>query len=160
MSTFCHLPADGGTVTLLTHLVVREDALLLYGFASAAEREAFRALIRVSGIGPRIALAVLSGMSVDDLFIAVEGDNVGLLTRVPGIGKKTAERLILELKGKLTGSSAAVDTAPLNDNKKDIVGALVALGYSEREANKAVKTLDANISVNDGIRAALQSLSK
>lgn len=160
MSTFCHLPADGGTVTLLTHLVVREDALLLYGFASATEREAFRALIRVSGIGPRIALAVLSGMSVDDLFIAVEGDNVGLLTRVPGIGKKTAERLILELKGKLTGSSAAVDTAPLNDNKKDIVGALVALGYSEREANKAVKTLDANISVNDGIRAALQSLSK
>ena len=105
MSTFCKLPAEGESVTLLTHFVVREDALLLYGFATPAEREAFRALIRISGVGPRIALALLSGLTVDQLAQAVESGEAGLLTRVPGIGKKTAERLLLELKGKLAGAA-------------------------------------------------------
>ena len=107
MSTFCKLPAEGESVTLLTHFVVREDALLLYGFATPAEREAFRALIRISGVGPRIALALLSGLTVDQLAQAVESGEAGLLTRVPGIGKKTAERLLLVLKGKLAGAAFA-----------------------------------------------------
>ena len=107
MSTFCNLPAEGSEITLLTHFIVREDAQLLYGFATAAERQTFRALIRISGVGPRIALAVLSGMSTQDLADAVEQGNATLLTRVPGIGKKTADRLILELKGKLAGNAFA-----------------------------------------------------
>ena len=107
MSTFCNLPAEGQEITLLTHFVVREDAMLLYGFATAAERQTFRALIRISGIGPRIALAVLSGMSTNDFAAAVENGDAALLTRVPGIGKKTAERLVLELKGKPVGSAFA-----------------------------------------------------
>ena len=105
MSTFCNLPAEGSEITLLTHFIVREDAQLLYGFATAAERQTFRALIRISGVGPRIALAVLSGMSTQDLADAVEQGNATLLTRVPGIGKKTADRLVLELKGKLAGNA-------------------------------------------------------
>ena len=107
MSTFCNLPAEGSAVTLFTHLVVREDAELLYGFATKAEQSAFRTLIRISGVGPRIALAVLSGMTTEQLADAIEKGETGLLTRVPGIGKKTAERLILELKGKLAGTGAA-----------------------------------------------------
>lgn len=161
MSTFCNLPHEGSEITLFTHFVVREDAMQLFGFATAAERQTFRALIRVSGIGPRIALAVLSGMSTGDFAAAVEKGDAALLTRVPGIGKKTAERLILELKGKLVGSAfAAVALPNASANQTDITSALVALGYSEREAQAAVKTLPADIGVSDGIRQALKSLSR
>ena len=161
MSTFCNLPAEGSEITLFTHFVVREDAMQLFGFATAAERQTFRALIRVSGIGPRIALAVLSGMSTSDFAAAVEKGDAALLTRVPGIGKKTAERLILELKGKLVGSAFAAEALPnASANQTDITSALVALGYSEREAQAAVKTLPADIGVSDGIRQALKSLSR
>lgn len=161
MSTFCNLPAEGSEITLFTHFVVREDAMQLFGFATAAERQTFRALIRVSGIGPRIALAVLSGMSTGDFAAAVEKGDAALLTRVPGIGKKTAERLILELKGKLVGAAFAAEALPnASANQTDITSALVALGYSEREAQAAVKTLPADIGVSDGIRQALKSLSR
>ena len=161
MSTFCNLPAEGQEITLLTHFVVREDAMLLYGVATAAERQTFRALIRISGIGPRIALAVLSGMSTNDFAAAVENGDAALLTRVPGIGKKTAERLVLELKGKLVGSAFAGALLPAaSASQADITSALVALGYSEREAQTAVRTLPADISVSDGIRQALKSLSR
>ncbi|MBS5490833.1 MAG: Holliday junction branch migration protein RuvA [Sutterella wadsworthensis] len=161
MSTFCNLPVEGQPVTLLTHMVVREDAQLLYGFATASERQAFRALIRISGIGPRIALAVLSGMSPNDLADAVEQGNTGLLTRVPGIGKKTAERLVLELKGKLNGSAFASTTGPTTSAiQNDIVSALIALGYSEREAQSAVRQLPPDVTVNDGIRLTLKALAR
>lgn len=161
MSTFCNLPDLGQEITLLTHFVVREDALLLYGFATASERQTFRALIKISGIGPRIALAILSGMSADDLALAVEEGNLGLLTRIPGIGKKTAERLILELKGKLVvthANSAVPTTADAAHN--DIISALIALGYSEREAVSAVKKLPADVGVSEGIRQALKALAR
>lgn len=161
MSTFCNLPDIGSEVTLLTHFVVREDAMLLYGFATAAERQTFRALIKISGIGPRIGLAVLSGMSTGDLAAAIEEGNLGLLTRIPGIGKKTAERLILELKGKLVlEANSTSSPASAGNDRNDITSALVALGYSEREAQSAVKKLPANISVSEGIRQALKALAR
>ena len=160
MSTFCNLPEAGAEVTLLTHFVVREDAMLLYGFATAAEREAFRALIRISGVGPRIALAVLSGLTVEQLAGAVEAGEAGLLTRIPGIGKKTAERLILELKGKLKGAAFAGLSSAEGASRADIVSALGALGYSEREAMSAVKTLPAEVGVSEGIRLALKALAR
>ena len=160
MSTFCNLPEAGAEVTLLTHFVVREDAMLLYGFATAAEREAFRALIRISGVGPRIALAVLSGLTVEQLAGAVEAGEAGLLTRIPGIGKKTAERLILELKGKLKGAAFAGLSSAEGASRADIVSALGALGYSEREAMSAVKTLPADVVVSEGIRLALKALAR
>ncbi len=161
MSTFCNLPTEGQPLTLLTHLVVREDAQLLYGFATTSERQAFRALIRISGVGPRIALAVLSGMSPNDLADAVDQNNIGLLTRVPGIGKKTAERLVLELKGKLNGSAfATTQGTTASDAHNDIVSALLALGYSEREAQSAVRQLPPDVTVNDGIRLTLKALAR
>ena len=162
MSTFCELPALGQEVTLLTHLVVREDAQLLYGFSTGPERQAFRALIKISGVGPRIALAVLSGMTVDDLTQAVANQQSGRLQKVPGIGKKTAERLLLELKGRLgdalpgAGGVGMSGTDPLSDT----LHALVALGYSEREADAAVRALAPGLSVDDGIRQALKSLAR
>ncbi|MEZ5650203.1 MAG: Holliday junction branch migration protein RuvA [Burkholderiaceae bacterium] len=160
MSTFYELPAVGQSVRLLTHLVVREDAHLLYGFISEAERSAFRALIKVSGVGPRIALAVLSGMSVDALASAVAAKDSGPLTRVPGIGKKTAERLVLELQGKLLVAGPAAEvSAPADEAAIDICHALMALGYSEREAASAARKLPAGTSVTDGIRMALQTLT-
>ena len=159
MSTCFALPACGQPVTLLTHLAVREDAHQLYGFATAAEREAFRALIRISGVGARTALAVLSGMSVDTLAQAVADQDAALLTRIPGIGKKTAERLLLELKGKLEGAAGPA-SAPKNAAHADISQALIALGYSEKEASAALRALPENISVNDGIRQALAALGK
>ena len=161
MSTFCNLPDIGSDVTLLTHFVVREDAMLLYGFATAAERQTFRSLIKISGIGPRIGLAVLSGMSTGDLAAAIEEGNLGLLTRIPGIGKKTAERLILELKGKLVLEANGSSTpAASGAARNDITSALVALGYSEREAQSAVKKLPADIGVSEGIRQALKALAR
>ncbi len=159
MSTFCNLPVEGERIVLLTHMVVREDAQLLYGFSTEAERTAFRALLRVSGIGPRIALALLSGMAASDLAAAIESGDSARLTHIPGIGKKTAERLVLELKGKL-GAVGAAALAPVGSVANDILGALVALGYSEREAQAAVKTLEPGVSVSEGIRLALRTLSK
>lgn len=160
MSTFCHLPAEGSEITLLTHFIVREDAQLLYGFATAAERQTFRALIRISGVGPRIALAVLSGMSTQDLADAVEQGNATLLTRVPGIGKKTADRLVLELKGKLAGNAFAPAGGAASAAQADILSALMALGYSEREAQASVRALPAEVTVSEGIRLALKALAR
>ena len=159
MSTLYKLPELGQSVTLLTHLAVREDAHQLFGFATAAERDAFRALIRISGVGARIALALLSGLSVDELAQAVAAQDAARLTRVPGIGKNTAERLLLELRGKLGPDLARVAAAAHGGNA-DVVQALLALGYSEREAGAAVAKLDAACSVDDGIRQALKILAR
>jgi Holliday junction DNA helicase RuvA len=159
MSSFYNLPAVGERVVLLTHQVVREDAHLLYGFLTAAERAAFRQLIKVSGVGARTALAVLSGMTVTELAQAVTLQESGRLTRVPGIGKKTAERLLLELKGKL-GAELAAGATPVSEAQADVLHALAALGYSEREAAAAVKSLPEGTSVSDGIRHALKNLAK
>jgi Holliday junction DNA helicase RuvA len=161
MSTFYNLPAAGERVTLLTHLLVREDAHLLYGFGTESERRAFRQLLKISGVGARTALAVLSGMSVAELIDAVAMQEAGRLVRVPGIGKKTAERLLLELKGKLAGE--AVEGVTVNRQKpaaSDVVNALLALGYSDKEAAHAVKQLPEGLSLSEGIRYALKSLSK
>lgn len=159
MSTLYDLPAVGAQVTLLTHFVVREDAQLLYGFLTEGEREAFRLLLRISGVGPRTALAVLSGMSVQDLAQAVSLQESGRLTKVPGIGKKTAERLLLELKGKF-GDALGNGAAPVSDTGADVLRALLALGYSEKEASLAIKSLPAGVSVAEGIKLALKSHQK
>jgi Holliday junction DNA helicase RuvA len=159
MSTFYQLPSVGEKVVLLTHFVVREDAQLLFGFGTAQERELFRELIKISGVGARTALSLLSGMSVADLAQAVTLQETGRLTKIPGIGKKTAERLLLELKGKLgadLGSSGAV----AQDSNSDILNALLALGYSDKEAALALKQVPVGSSVSDGIRHALKALSK
>ena len=160
MSTFYNLPDVGGSVTLLTHFVVREDAQILYGFATSAEREAFRQLIKISGVGPRTALSVLSGMSVTDLSQAVTQQQAVRLTKVPGIGKKTAERLLLELKGKMGPDLGLPAAAPVSDNQHDIQQALLALGYNDKEAAAALKALPPDIGVSDGIKRALQALAK
>ena len=160
MSTFYNLPALGEGVTLLTQFIVREDAQQLYGFASAAEREAFRQLIKISGIGPRMALAVLSGMSVADLAQAVSTQEGARLVKVPGIGKKTAERLLLELKGKLGADLPASGAPPASDAHGDIQQALLALGYNEREAAAALKALPADVGVSEGIKLAMRALTK
>ena len=161
MSTFYSLPNLGSEVTLLTHMIVREDAQLLYGFLTAEERETFRILLKVSGIGARTALAVLSGLSVADLVNAVALQDAAILTRVPGIGKKTAERLILELKDKLTGALPnATGLTAMNSVTSDIINALIGLGYTDREARAAVKKLPDDVSVSDGIRMAHQNIVK
>ena len=153
MSTFYALPATGETITLFTHLVVREDAHILFGFATLEERTAFRQLIRISGVGARTALSVLSGLSVAELAEAVTLQDAARLVKVPGIGKKTAERLLLELKGKIAESMR-----PQTAGSGDVVNALLALGYSEKEALLAVKGLQPGIGVTEGIRAALKAL--
>jgi holliday junction DNA helicase RuvA len=160
MSTFYNLPNVGETVTLLTVHVVREDAQLLYGFATESERHAFKELTKVSGIGPRTALAVLSGMSVADLAQAITMQDAARVTTVPGIGKKTAERLLLELKGKLGADLGALGVSSAPDGQGDIVRALSALGYSDKEALIAMKSVPAGTGVSDGIRLALKALSK
>jgi len=161
MSTFYNLPATGVAVTLFTHLVVREDAHLLYGFGTDGERRAFRQLLKISGIGARIALSVLSGLSVSELAQAVTLQESGRLTRIPGIGKKTAERLLLELKDKLGADlTTAVGVHREPPATSDVLHALVALGYSEKEAVAAIKTLPDGLSVTDGIRQALKLLGK
>ncbi len=161
MSTFYLLPKLGDAVSLFTHQVVREDAHLLFGFGTDAERATFRTLLKVSGVGPKVALAVLSGMSVNDLAEAVALQESGRLTRVPGIGKKTAERLLLELRDKLkVDVHISGGEAPKASSQADVLHALMGLGYSEREAIAAVKGLPAEVSVSDGIRLALKSLSK
>ena len=161
MSTFYHLPAVGQPVTLLTHFVVREDAQLLYGFATAQERSVFRQLLRITGVGARTALSILSGMNVADLAQAVSQQESARLLKVPGIGKKTAERLLLELKGKIGADLPLVAGTAVaqNEQQHDILQALVALGYSEREAAAAVKKLPADVGVSEGIKLALKALA-
>ena len=159
MSTFYNLPAAGERVSLLTHFVVREDAQILYGFGTAAERAAFRQLIKISGVGPRTALGVLSGMSVTELSQAITLQEAGRLVKIPGIGKKTAERLLLELKGKL-GAEIALPAHAATDNQADILQALVALGYSDKEAAAALKALPNDVAVGEGIKLALRALAK
>ncbi|NMM37182.1 MAG: Holliday junction branch migration protein RuvA [Glaciimonas sp.] len=160
MSTFYNLPALGEKVVLLTHLTVREDAHLLYGFGSAEERNVYRQLIKITGVGARVALSILSGMSVADLVQAITLQEAGRLTRVPGIGKKTAERLLLELKGKLGADLGAAGGAVVAGLASDILNALLALGYSDKEALQATKQIPAGSGVSDGIRLALKVLSK
>jgi Holliday junction DNA helicase RuvA len=160
MSTFYQLPATGEAVQILTHFVVREDAQVLYGFLTAAERAAFRQLIRISGVGPRTALAVLSGMSVTELTQAVSLQESVRLIKVPGIGKKTAERLLLELKGKLGVDLGAPTGGAVGDSQSDILQALLALGYSEKEALLALRALPTDVGVNDGIKHALKALAR
>ena len=161
MSTFYLLPQVGDKVTLLTHFVVREDAQLLFGFGTHQERLMFRQLLKVNGIGAKSALAILSGLSIDELIQAVSLQEAALLTRVPGIGKKTAERLLLELKDKFTLDSAlSIKGSGIASISQDVLNALIALGYNERESLNAVKSLDINLTVNDGIKQALKYLSK
>jgi Holliday junction DNA helicase RuvA len=160
MSTFYNLPGTGEKIVLLTHLAVREDAHLLYGFGTTAERNVFKQLIKISGVGARTALAILSGMSVADLSQAITLQEAGRLTRVPGIGKKTAERLLLELKGKLGADLGAAGGIVHTDATADISNALLALGYSEKEAMLALKQVPAGSSVSEGIKLALKALSK
>jgi Holliday junction DNA helicase RuvA len=159
MSSFYNLPALGERVTLLTHFVVREDAQVLFGFLTHDERATFRLLVKISGVGPRTALSILSGLSVNDLAQAVSLQESARLVKVPGIGKKTAERLLLELKGKL-GDAIAAPTSIAGNAQGDIQQALLALGYSDREAAAALKALPADVGVSDGIKLALRALAK
>jgi len=157
MSTFYNLPDVGAEVVLHIQHIVREDAQLLYGFLTKNEKSLFCQVLKVSGIGPRTALSMLSSMSPAELSSAICNEETALLTKVPGIGKKTAERIILELKDKVVPMGA---TETISDNKAEMIAALVVLGFSEREASMAVKGLDADIDVSEGIRIALKSLSK
>ena len=159
MSSFYNLPGLGERVTLLTHLVVREDAQLLFGFLTHDERSTFRLLVKIAGVGPRTGLAILSGLSVNELAQAVSRQESGRLVKVPGIGNKTAERLLLELKGKL-GDALTAPASVASGAQVDILQALLALGYSDREAAAALKALPADVGVSDGIKLALRALGK
>ncbi len=159
MSTFYNLPAVGEPVNLLTHFVVREDAQILFGFASVEERTAFRLLIKISGVGPRMALGLLSGLSVAELAQAITLQESGRLVKIPGIGKKTAERLLLELKGKMGSDLGSSPTATIHNAQNDIMQALMSLGYSEKEASAAFKQLPTDMGVSEGIKQALKSLA-
>jgi holliday junction DNA helicase RuvA len=159
MSTFYNLPRTGEPVELLTHLVVREDAHLLFGFLTPSERTAFRQLLKVNGVGPKVALSVLSGLSVEDLATAVAAQDAARLTKVPGVGRKTAERLVLELRDKLPMAAAAEPAAGARASG-DVLNALLSLGYNEREASTVVKQLPADLPLTDAIRQALKQLAK
>jgi Holliday junction DNA helicase RuvA len=161
MSTFYNLPALNEKVVLHTQLIVREDAHLLFGFLTNEERIAFRQLLKISGVGPKLALSVLSGLSIADLGAAVANKDANRLTKIPGVGKKTAERLLLELQGKFTVSGAgSAQGAAVASSSNDIVNALLALGYNEKEAEWATKQLPKDADVSGGIRQALKLLSK
>lgn len=160
MSTFYNLPETGVQVTLLTHMVVREDAQLLYGFGTQQEKDTFRQLIKVNGIGAKSALSILSGVSIEDLVAAVGSQEVDVLTRIPGVGKKTAERLLLELKDKFDATGLGIVAGQEKSVTQDVLTALLALGYNEREAVASVKLLDKDLTVSEGIKQALQLLSK
>ncbi|MGS0743941.1 Holliday junction branch migration protein RuvA [Glaciimonas sp. GG7] len=160
MSTFYNLPGIGEKVVLLTHLAIREDAHVLFGFGTNEERTVFKQLIKIAGVGARTALSILSGMAVSDLAQAITLQEAGRLTKVPGIGKKTAERLLLELKGKLGPDLGVVGGHAMSDVTGDILNALVALGYSDKEALLALKQIPSDITVSDGIKFALKALSK
>jgi Holliday junction DNA helicase RuvA len=159
MSTFYQLPQTGAKVTLHTHLVVREDAHLLYGFSTESERQVFRQLLKISGVGARTALSVLSGLTVEDLYHAVSSEDSARLIKVPGIGRKTAERLLLELRDKLEPRPGA-GAAPGEAARGDALNALIALGYSDKEAKSALARVDAELTVPEAIRQALKLLSK
>jgi len=161
MSTFYNLPQLNEKVVLHTQLIVREDAHLLYGFGTHDERIAFRQLLKITGVGAKLALSVLSGLSLNDLAEAVANKEAGRLVKIPGVGKKTAERLLLELQGKFTVSGAGMSQlAAASSAGSDIVNALQALGYNEKEADWAAKQLPKEVGVSDGIRQALKFLSK
>ena len=161
MSTFYNLPAIGEQITLQIHLVIREDVHLLFGFSTEAERQAFRQLVKVSGVGARTSLALLSGLSVADLHHAVATQDSGRLIKIPGIGKKTAERLLLELRDKLGVDNISADNSiATSSSNTDILNALLSLGYNDREANWAIKQVPAEANVTNGIRQALKLLSK
>jgi len=160
MSTFYDLPPVGEQVTLLTHLIVREDAHLLFGFATSEEREVFRQLIKVNGVGAKVALSILSGISLHELVDAIMNQNSNLLVSIPGIGNKTADRLVLELKGKFANIIDDKSIQNTSSETNDIQNALISLGYSTKEAISAVKNLPSDISINDGIKDALKFLSR
>ncbi len=161
MSTFFNLPALNEKVVLHTQLIIREDAHLLFGFLTGEERVTFRQLLKISGVGPKMALAVLSGLSIADLAVAVANKDAARLTKIPGVGKKTAERLLLELQGKFAaGAVSAAPGAAAVSVASDIVNALLALGYNEKEADWAAKQLPKDASVSEGIRQSLKLLSK
>jgi Holliday junction DNA helicase RuvA len=160
MTTFYNLPQIGEKVVLFTHQAIREDAHLLFGFGHADERAVFRQLIKITGVGARTALSILSGLSIAELSQAVTLQEAGRLVKIPGIGKKTAERLLLELKGKLGADIGAAGGRALPDAQSDILNALLALGYSDKEALQAVKGVPASSGVSDGIKLALKTLSK
>ena len=160
MSSFYNLPGLGEKVTLLTHFIVREDAQVLFGFLTHEERNTFRQLVKISGVGPRTALSILSGLSVGELAQAVSLQESGRLIKVPGIGKKTAERLLLELKGKLGDALASPSASIQNDAQGDILQALLALGYSDREAAASLKALPSDVGVSEGIKLALKALAR
>jgi len=160
MSTYYNLPGLGEKVVLFTHQAIREDAHLLFGFGNSEERAVFRMLIKITGVGARTALSILSGMTIGDLAQAVTLQESGRLIKVPGIGKKTAERLLLELKGKLGADLGSGGAAAVPDAKSDILNALMALGYSDKEALMAIKNMPAASTVSDGIKYALKALSK
>ena len=159
MTTFFDLPDVGSEITLLTHLIIREDAHLLFGFATAAERQMFRQLIKVNGIGAKVALSILSSIGSSELAYAIEHDDINMLVKIPGIGKKTAERLVLELKDRLKNLNINTLVKKHATHIEDIENALISLGYSAKDASMAIKLLPDNISINDGIRQALKSLS-
>ena len=161
MSTFYNLPAVGVKITLHTYLVVREDVHLLFGFATEAERQVFRQLVKISGVGARTALAILSGLSVTDLHQAVIAQDSRRIIKIPGIGKKTAERLLLELRDKLSSGMVGIDSSiPSSKVSSDVLNALLSLGYNHREVSWAIKQLPSDVSVSEGIRQALKLLSK
>ena len=161
MSTFYNLPAVGVKVTLHTYLVVREDVHLLFGFATETERQVFRQLVKISGVGARTALAILSGLSVSDLHQAVTAQDSRQIIKIPGIGKKTAERLLLELRDKLSTTMVGIDSSiPSSKVSGDVLNALLSLGYNDREASWAIKQLPSDVTVSEGIRQALKLLSK
>jgi Holliday junction DNA helicase RuvA len=160
MSTFYNLPGIGDKLSLLTHFVVREDAQILYGFATPQERAAFRQLIKISGVGPRMALGVLSGLSVTELAQAIQLQEAARLVKIPGVGKKTAERLLLELKGKMGADLGLHVSTPAHSAQNDILQALMSLGYSDKEATAALKQLPADVGVSEGIKQALKALAK
>ena len=160
MSTFYNLPDLGAKVTLLTQFIVREDAQQLFGFLTAEERASFRELVKISGIGARTALSLLSGLSTPELAQAVAAQDASRLVKVPGVGKKTAERLLLELKGKLAPALTTAGMSVVSDAQSDILQALLALGYSDKEAQLALKQLPVDVGVSDGIKLALKSLAR
>ena len=159
MTTFFDLPDVGSEITFLTHLIIREDAHLLFGFATAAERQMFRQLIKVNGIGAKVALSILSSIGSSELAYAIEHDDINMLVKIPGIGKKTAERLVLELKDRLKNLNINPLVKKHATHIEDVENALISLGYSAKDASMAIKLLPDNISINDGIRQALKSLS-
>jgi len=159
MTTFYDLPEVGREVVLLTHFLVREDAQLLFGFATDQERIIFRKLLKVNGIGAKASLSILSGMTVNELTHSIQTKDVNSLTKIPGVGKKTAERLILELKDKFSDTEFASSKNQGSSELSDIQNALLALGYNQKDILTVTKDLDANVTVNDGIKQALKLLS-